>query len=259
MFSRHKGFSLVEVTIVLAISGAMIAMAWGFYILRSGVAVDDAAQQVAASIQTVQTEAKRGLGPSNAASFISGETLFGKAMEFRNHCSPDDTGNPCIRVYSLKNSGGSVVAYGDSYDIATPQNLEFSLGSGNVGEPGYHISSYDKSYPADGKKNCPPPVDVNFHGLDDSPIGLGYNGENNLVLVFRNNDPKGYVFAKLDGSNFGLKANQLVSYSSQDRSGLVCLAMARRDSSSQLYADAKYKYTIQTDLSGSGDVTVVKQ
>ena len=80
---RRTGFSLIELTIVLALSLTMMGVISGMYVQRRNVANDDAAQQIASIIQTVRNDAVQGLGPSSSRAkngFSAGTTLYGEAI-----------------------------------------------------------------------------------------------------------------------------------------------------------------------------------
>lgn len=127
MFKRN-GFTLVELVIVLALSLAMIGLVSGVYSQRRTLANDDAAKQITSSIQTIAVQAQQGLGPTTTdgtSKFSTGDVIYGEAVEFRSHCSPDITGNPCMRVYKLKSKAGVVSSY-ESYDITSPQNFTYT-------------------------------------------------------------------------------------------------------------------------------------
>ncbi|MEI8072607.1 MAG: type II secretion system protein [Candidatus Saccharibacteria bacterium] len=128
MFKRN-GFTLVELVIVLALSLAMIGLVSGVYSQRRTLANDDAAKQITSSIQTIAVQAQQGLGPTTTdgtSKFSTGDVIYGEAVEFRSHCSPDITGNPCMRVYKLKKSKAGVVSSYESYDITSPQNFTYT-------------------------------------------------------------------------------------------------------------------------------------
>ena len=130
MTAKPKGFSLIEVSMVLAISVVMMGVVAGVYNQRRNVANDDAAQQVASIVQTVQNEAKQGQGPASGTGNIinSGETLWGNAIRFYNSCAPSS--KPCFIVNKLVKTAttpttpATIKSY-EEYQIATPENFEF--------------------------------------------------------------------------------------------------------------------------------------
>lgn len=127
MTAKPKGFSLIEVSMVLAISVVMMGVVAGVYSQRRKVANDDAAQQIASIVQTVQNEAKQGQGPaSGTVGFASGDTLWGNAVQFAASC-PGNTTKSCFVIYKLKQTTTGISSY-DSYQIATPENFGFSKG-----------------------------------------------------------------------------------------------------------------------------------
>lgn len=63
---KHKtsGFSLLEVTIVMALSLVLVGMVAGIYSLRKGIETDDALKQISSVIQTVRNDAQKGTRPN---------------------------------------------------------------------------------------------------------------------------------------------------------------------------------------------------
>ncbi len=123
---RRTGFSLIELTIVLALSLTMMGVISGMYVQRRNVANDDAAQQIASIIQTVRNDAVQGLGPSSSRAkngFSAGTTLYGEAIKFSNNCS----GKPCMHIYKLKLNNDGSVAYYEDYYTSSPQLFSFNL------------------------------------------------------------------------------------------------------------------------------------
>ena len=125
MTAKPKGFSLIEVSMVLAISVVMMGVVAGVFNQRRNVANDDAAQQVASIVQTVQNEAKQGQGPSGANNIVAGETLWGNSIQFSNSCAPSS--KPCFVVNKLvKDTATADIRSYETYQIVTPENFEFS-------------------------------------------------------------------------------------------------------------------------------------
>ncbi len=130
--NKKFGFSLVELVIVLAISSMLLVMVGGFYAQRRTVASDDAIRQMISSIQTVQTEARTNLGPTNGAVFAPGDTFFGEAIEFSNDGCGDVS---CIVVHKLKaNATNTIISKYETYNITNSQNLQYFVGSGECSD-----------------------------------------------------------------------------------------------------------------------------
>jgi prepilin-type N-terminal cleavage/methylation domain-containing protein len=128
MTAKPKGFSLIEVSMVLAISVVMMGVVAGVYNQRRNVANDDAAQQIASIVQTVQNEAKQGQGPASGTGGINaGETLWGSAVQFAYEC-PGNTTKSCFVIYKLVKPAATsaLIKSYDSYQIATPENFRLS-------------------------------------------------------------------------------------------------------------------------------------
>lgn len=142
--NQHKGFSLVEVVIVLAISSLMMVIVGGFYAQRRSVASDDAMQQMTSKIQTVQNETASGKGPTSDGTLVSGETLYGEAIEFSNTgCNSAD--QSCIKVYKLKTSSD-----GNTFSVYEQSTLDNSQGLfyyvGPTVDPGCTDSGYQSCF-----------------------------------------------------------------------------------------------------------------
>jgi prepilin-type N-terminal cleavage/methylation domain-containing protein len=122
---HKRGFSLIEVMIVLAISAGLIIIAFSTFSQRRRVASDDAANQLVSNIQAVRNEAQNGLGPTNNSTFAHNETFYGEAIQFSNGQGCNDN-QPCMIVYKLKASadGQTFSAY-ENYQMANPNGIEF--------------------------------------------------------------------------------------------------------------------------------------
>lgn len=142
-----RGVTLIEVMIVLAISGVLIIAAIGTFTARSGVVFNASIDSVASDLRTVASETRNGLGPSgsgtNCAStsetcqlkatdpIPTGSAIYGEAVEFSNdHCPGSTAPTSCMIVYKLMRStspGVTTVVPYERYVITLPTNLEFSL------------------------------------------------------------------------------------------------------------------------------------
>lgn len=124
---KNKGFSLVEVVIVLAISAGLIVIALSVFSQRRRVASDDAVEQIASSVQTVRNEAQNGFGPADDTGFNHNDTLYGEAIRFSN--GADCNNNlPCMIVYKLKaskNGANTVFSSYENYQIPNPNGVEY--------------------------------------------------------------------------------------------------------------------------------------
>lgn len=266
-----RGFSLIEVTIVLAISVVMIGVVAGVYAQRRNVTNNDAAQQVASMVQNVRNEAQKGLGPTNGAVFASGETLFGEGMEFRNNCMASKA---CLRVYKLKEGvdskglpNNAVIVY-ETYDVATPQDFQFGLvTTGSTSCTTQYVSCYSK-----------PPSATNFALLSQplSTGGLNLGGlAANLLVVVRNGSGDMYAFRKTtdqlcafnntcasltNGQQIGPDADNKANYT-LNRRGQLRLVTAQVDTDVNLQStwdNAASKYYVNIDLSGTNVITVTQ-
>jgi len=126
---KPRGFSLIELTIVMALSLTMMGVISGIYIQRKIVATDDAAKQIASIIQGVSVDAKQGLGPSDPTLFNTGDTFYGEAIQFINNSGI----NPCMKVSKLKMSTAGVVSSYESNNVSCPQGFMFDTSSATKG------------------------------------------------------------------------------------------------------------------------------
>lgn len=130
----RRGVTLIEVMIVLAISGVLVVIAIATLGSRNSVLLEQSARQVQNSVKTAYNEAVSGLGPAGVANTNpasdpvnfsgvgSGEELFGQAVEVVANC--DGPSLPCLRVYKLKNTPTGITAY-ERYRIDVPANFRF--------------------------------------------------------------------------------------------------------------------------------------
>ncbi len=261
LIKRNTGFTLVELVIVIAISLLLIGIVSGVYVLRRQTAYDDAAQQVASSIQTIRNEAQQGSGVSvkgangNVAGVTiqSGDKIYGQTIKFKQDCGG---GVSCMEVNKLLSrdvGGGTIKLFPyDIYQVAVPEGLKFfnvlytnasfSTGYTPTGDPTNNglltpPTSYTGACPSSGARelNCMP--------LDNGPYGAFItipNLQNNKMLLVKH--PTSYPFSTLgfDESVVTTKA----------QSGVLYLALANSDNSAQYY--------IAIDLSSSGTIKVIK-
>ena len=153
--SNTSGVTLIEVMIVLAISGVLILAAIGTFTARSGVVFNASIDNVASDLRSVVSETRNGLGASgsgtNCAStsetcqlpdttslpntpIPTGSAIYGEAVEFSNdHCPGSSSSTSCMIVYKLMRStapGATTVVPYERYVITLPTNLEFTLPPG---------------------------------------------------------------------------------------------------------------------------------
>lgn len=235
MFNKRRGISLVEVTIVLAISGLMLVIAISTFSMRAGVAVDDAAKQVESAYQKAHNEAVQGLGSTNNHTFSAGDELFGQAIQFRNFCSGSQS---CLTVFKLKKSSSNVVSSYETYDVPLREGLEF----------GYLVTdcSFVSCYQAPG---------ASMRLLSEVPISMA-TGQVPMIVT-KNGNGGSYLFASMGGS-FGvpdLPAN-INNYVS-NRQGTFQLSLFRRDSTADTSQTALHRYFLNFNLA-TGGVTIQK-
>lgn len=263
------GFSLLEVTIVMALSLVLIGMVAGIYSLRKGLETDDAVKQVASSIQTVRNDAQKGLGPTTDVErdIIDSKPtseLFGQAIGFGNNCYdiPSDprltnpsnrTGKSCIYVIKLARviGGNDIFAYG-LYKIDVPYNMAFNLI--NVGDYTLcdtYLSCYTK------------PQSLPYNNLGTAPISSTINGDP-VGIVVRNGSGAMYAFNG-NLATLGVAAD-IRNYDGQqavDRQGILRLVIAQVADKSDgelttpsTWESASPRYFLSIDLTGRNTTTV---
>ncbi len=156
---RASGVTLIEVMIVLAISGVLILAAIGTFGARSGVVFNASIDTVASDLRTVASETRNGLGASGSSDTTcvatsetcqlgdkygpntpipSGSAIYGEAVEFNNNHCPGAGGSTtsCMIVYKLSKpngtgAGSNVVTPYERYVIFLPSNLKFEFTGNN--------------------------------------------------------------------------------------------------------------------------------
>lgn len=268
---KHKtsGFSLLEVTIVMALSLVLVGMVAGIYSLRKGIETDDALKQISSVIQTVRNDAQKGLGPTTDVereiidSKPSSE-LFGQALGFGNNCYdiPSDprltnpsnrTGKSCIYVIKLAREIGNnnIFSYG-LYKIDVPYNMAFNLiNQGDNNLCNTYLSCYTKPQP------------FGYNNLSTSPISSSVNGDP-VGIVVRNGSGAMYAFNG-NLATLGVAAD-LSNYDGQqaaDRQGILRLVVAQlADKSdnelttSSTWDVANPRYFLSIDLTGRNTTTI---
>lgn len=258
---RNAGFTLVELVIVIAISLLLIGIVSGVYALRRQTAYDDAAQQVASSIQTIRNEAQQGSGVSvvgasgNVAGVTiqSGDKIYGQTIKFKQDCGG---GVSCMEVNKLlsRNVGGGTVKLFpyDIYQVTVSEGLRFvnvlnsntafSTGYTPTGDPANNglltpPTNYTAACPGSGTRelNCGPL----FNGLYGAFITIP-NLQNNKMLLVKH--PTTYPL-----STSGIDEPVITTNA---QSGVLYLALANPDNTA--------KYYIAIDLSSSGTIKVIK-
>ena len=261
------GFSLIEVTIVMALSLVLIGMVAGIYNLRKGLETDDALKQIASVIQTIRNEAQKGQGPTTdvereiIASKPNSE-LFGQAIGFGNKCyvipsDPRDldpanrSEKSCLYVIKLAREIGNnnIYAYG-AYKVDVPYNMAFNLI--NTGTTcGTDLSCYAK------------PQSVGYNNLSTSPISSTVSGDP-VGIVVRNGSGAMYVFnGNLATLNLAADLSNYTSSQGLERQGKLNLVLAQvADKSgpsltnSNTWQSASPRYFLTVDLTGRNTTSV---
>lgn len=268
---KHKtsGFSLIEVTIVMALSLVLVGMVAGIYNLRKGLETDDALKQISSTIQTVRNDAQKGLGPTTdlERQIIAqkpASQLFGQAIGFGNNCVliPSDptqanasirTGKSCMYVFKLAQEieSESIYPYG-AYAVDVPSNMAFNLiNSGDAALCNTYLSCYTK------------PAANTYNNLASAPISSSVTGDP-VGIVVRNGSGAMYVF---NGNlpTLGLVADPS-NYTGQqgtDRQGILRLVISQLANSSDqdlknasTWQSASPRYFLSIDLTGRNTTTV---
>lgn len=272
MLNKKKvlGFSLIEVTIVLALSLVLVGMVAGIYNLRKGLETDDALKQIASVIQTVRNDAQKGLGPTSQTeidriSLKPNSELFGQAIGFGNNCIdiPSDpsapvnpanrTGKSCMYVIKLARviDTTEIYAYG-GYKIDVPNNMAFNLI--NTGDAcNTFLSCYTK-----------PNTGV-YNNLGTAPISSTVSGDP-IGIVMRNGSGAMYVFnGNLSTISLAADLNNYSGQQAVDRQGILRLVVAQLADKSDgdlqnrsTWENAEPRYFLSIDLTGRNS-TIVKR
>lgn len=136
---NQPGFTLIEITLVMAISAILLAtILVGQAQVRERAQFSDAVNHVATEINEVRNEAQTTVelgDPATIGTTDSGETFFGKLMEF-------DPASSSIQVSDMLQDGTSITLANPS-TISIPWQVDT-----NTGLPGpeyliFHLSSTD--------------------------------------------------------------------------------------------------------------------
>ncbi len=167
--NTRPGLAIVEVIMVMVISGLLFVLAIGVFNSRKGIQADDAARQVMSEIARVRNDAQQGLGATGAtvpAGLVNKE-IFGQAIQF------NDTK---MTVYKLAQDRTTLtISSYEQYDIAMPYQLKWD------NNPTYTLGSYGSSYKG--------------VGLGTIPVSSG----DLVMLVFRNGTGQSYAFGAAAG------------------------------------------------------------
>lgn len=170
MFKFKKpGIAIVEVLIVLAISGFMFASVIGVFNSRRSSAVDDAALQVVSEIAKVRNEAQENYLPQNVVDANSGKEFIGKYISFNGPSASQ------LNVGSVfkDNSTGAIYA-------STIVERTVTLSEGLVA----YVYSNSTSINCDQFLSCYKPINSANSTFSASPIYVLYASGNALQSVF---------------------------------------------------------------------------
>lgn len=268
--NKNSGFSLIEVTIVMALSLVLVGMVAGIYNLRKGLETDDALKQISSVIQTVRTDAQKGLGPTseNEKNRIKPNSqLYGQAIGFSNNCIliPSDpvsvdpnvrTGKSCIYVIKLAQeidtANQPIYAYG-AYQYDVSSNMAFNL-INNGNDCNTVLSCYSKQIPGA----------YEYNNLGTAPIASTSNGEPVGIMIL-NGSGAMYAFNGNISTLLSVAADP-DNYTGQqgvDRQGILRLVVAqvadKSDDdlkSSNTWTNASPRYFLSIDLVGRNTTTV---
>ncbi len=163
----RRGVTLIEVMIVLAISGVLVVIAIGTLGARNSVLFESSARQVENDVKTVYSETISGLGPAGVSNTNpgsdpvaitppviasnSGEELFGQGLEVVQDCDDSSAVQPCLRVLKLKQTGtpgSQVIVPYERYRINIPAGFELDAPAGSHYTNGITPAlSYGTCYP----------------------------------------------------------------------------------------------------------------
>ncbi len=266
------GFSLIEVTIVMALSLVLVGMVAGIYNLRKALETDDALKQIASVIQTVRNDAQKGLGPTSETEknrIKPNSQLYAQAIGFSNNCIdiPADpvsvdpsirTGKSCMYVIKLAQEietvNQPIYAYG-IYQYDVPSNMAFNLMNTNE-DCNTILSCYSKQVTGS----------YDYKNIGQPPIASAVNGEPVGIMILNGS---GAMYAFNGNINTLLTvAADPDNYTGQqgvDRQGILRLVVAQlADKSdgelttSNTWTTASPRYFLSIDLMGR-NTTIVKR
>lgn len=271
---KHKtsGFSLLEVTIVMALSLVLVGMVAGIYSLRKGIETDDALKQISSVIQTVRNDAQKGLGPTTQTEknrIKPNSQLYGQAIGFSNNCIliPSDpvsvdpnirTGKSCMYVIKLaqdmETANKPIYAYG-VYQYNVPSNMAFNLINQDLGDIdacNTYLSCYTKPNTNYYKKLGDPPISSSVNG---DPVGIMILNGSGAMYAFNGNIST-LLSVAADPANY-------TGQQGVDRQGILRLVIAQladksdgdlKDTST--WQSASPRYFLSIDLVGRNTTTV---
>ncbi len=191
--NTRPGLAILEVIIVLAISGALFVVVLGTFNTRKRVQADDSARQVMSEIARVRNDAQQGLGANTTtvpAGLVNKE-IFGVAIQF------NDTR---MRVFKLAQSRTPplyLISVYESYEIAMPYQFRWDNTASYIGGYG---SSYNGTH------------------LSTIPAPSGTL----VTIVFRNGTGQSYAFraALIDTFKSTAAISKIANYTSSRQGNL---------------------------------------
>ncbi len=192
--NTRPGLAIIEVIMVMVISGLLFIIAIGVFNSRKGIEASDSPRQVMSEIARVRTDAQQGLGatPPHDTSNLLGKEIFGVAIQFNG------TKMTVYKLAQSRTTPYSISAY-ESYDIAMPYQLKWD------NNPSYNLNNYGPSY--------------NNTNISTIP---GYAMGDLVTLVFKNRTGQSYAFTA-PGSGIG-GASSIANYTIIDRQGNLKMA-----------------------------------
>ena len=251
MFDTKKvfGFTLIEVTIVLALSLVLLGMASGMYSLRRNIASDDAVKQIAVSIQAVRTEAQKGLGPTGSETSLigAGDSLYGQSIGLKN-TGCNNPARSCLNVRKIAQRpapASTLYSYG-SYQIELPESMAFDLIATGTSTD---CTTYLSCYKMPAGSNQPLSASPIFSSTSGDPVEIVVLNRTGAMYVFRGNpDTDIFVLNQYTASRTGVLNMVLAGFT--DRTSI---------NDSTAWNSAGPKYFMNIDLSGTNTITTERK
>ena len=231
MLKKYSGLAIVEVIIVLAISGLLFAIVIGTFSARRRASVDDAARQVMSEIARVRNQAQQGY---SGTVLDSGNELFGKAIVISNNS------NQMIVKSLQQNISTGVISVTPSTDqtISMPAQLS------------WYINTAAADF---GNSLCA--AAGNYNSCNDIAGSSAYFGTSTIWLVFRNNTGQSYAVTE---SNFSTASSYTSANQKSTRFAFAVPGAGANDKAKYDSATAQYYANFDLSIPNNQSLTVVK-
>lgn len=259
--TKRQGLTLIEVMLVLALSGVLVVAALSTFRGRNSFTFQNNVRQVGENIRTVANETKSGLGPVSYAAgatnntdpkkpaaltppFSTDDNIYGEAIEFYPKCDSSNIDDWCLVVHKLKiNASKDISAY-ERYPIELPSNLKIN----------YEDTQYN---------------DVDIDSVTTPSLNIVKNGTSpsdppsevhHLVLSITNSTGEAYAFARknssidmsgnyLSGEDFTVDKTDVTEYTLERKGKLHLVLEDKNNSNAKGFIDIDLKNPTSLEVS----------